>query len=611
MKTFSGGDMDVSIIVGDDDGQGLKGTVPISLIANPTANLVRMDIIIDDIVKKSGPYTNPFTYNWDTTQVADGTHIIKANAVYKKRTSTAKVAVTVANEATPPPPPPGDDPVVTIVSPADGATITENNVAFYATVTDADPIDHVDLFVNDVFIRSELDSPYGWGGPDGVPNFDLSSYANGTIKFKAVAYDTDSPQQFGTKEVTCTLNVTAPPPPPPPSTKLITQTISDGSTLSGTVTWRATYTDNGVVTDPGTVRFYVDGTQVLEEADSPFGDTTGFWNSNSVPNGSHVFEVQAVDGSGNVLAANSVTATVSNVVTPPPPPPPNVGTPIFDGRAINMNSITCSTLRLNQPGWSGSSNSSQDPIIWGDPPFTIAKQGVYAMQRNGVGDITLQSDPVFGKVYLFSVGQGSTNPYLDLNSDGRASAELTRSRPIAMGQTDWYSNVFKIVSPYNMPTSSPFNVICQYGYPALTSPPLSICFDNGGLGIDRHVGTVQTVGSTTGMYIEKPRFWSMSTIVGKWVEMVIGVKWAVDNTGTIVVYARVKELNETTFSQKFSHTNTPTFQQLSGSSIKTTANDKMGLYFGRFPVGSIKNNAVYHRGFVRWDNQADAINSMG
>ena len=94
----------------------------------------------------------------------------------------------------------------------------------------------------------------------------------------------------------------------------ITQTIANGATLKGVVNWRAVYDGNGdkVEDDPGSVRFVVDGTVVSTEQDIPFGDNSGFWASTSVKDGSHTFEVRAVNGSGTVIAKNTVTATVAN-----------------------------------------------------------------------------------------------------------------------------------------------------------------------------------------------------------------------------------------------------------------------------------------------------------
>ena len=123
---------------------------------------------------------------------------------------------------------------------------------------------------------------------------------------------------------TATSPCSSPPSPPPSSTGAVTQTIANGSTLSGAVNWRAVYDKNGdkVEDDPGKIEFRVDNKLVLTEQDPPFGDTAGFWASTGASNGQHTFQVTATNDSGTVLATNTVTATVNNQTTPPPPPPP-------------------------------------------------------------------------------------------------------------------------------------------------------------------------------------------------------------------------------------------------------------------------------------------------
>jgi len=286
------------------------------------------------------------------------------------------------------------------------------------------------------------------------------------------------------------------------------------------------------------------------------------------------------------------------VVVPPPDPDPVA---LFDGRMSRMNVITGSTVKVGDPAWQGGSNAFQDPWIWGVDESDISS-GVYFMTDSG----SVVADPTYGKVLRCNIGPGDTNPYF--NQPTKPNGELTIERPITMGQEDWYSEAIKIVSPYTL-LSGGFNVIAQYGYPSLASPPLSISFDGNGFGIDRHVGVLQAAGDLTGATIEKPRFYTLASIYDKWVELVIGVKWAMDNTGFVQVYGRVKANGDTVFVSKFQHLNTVTFQQIQGQSIKTSVNDKIGLYFGT--SSSPPTNTVLHRGFQRFNNQASAIASMG
>ena len=69
------------------------------------------------------------------------------------------------------------------------------------------------------------------------------------------------------------------PPPPPSSTGSITQTIANGATVKGVVSWYAVYDGNGdkVEDDPGKVEWRVDGNLVRTEVDVPFGDDSSFW----------------------------------------------------------------------------------------------------------------------------------------------------------------------------------------------------------------------------------------------------------------------------------------------------------------------------------------------
>ena len=102
------------------------------------------------------------------------------------------------------------------------------------------------------------------------------------------------------------------PPPPAPTGATLTQTIANGSTVKGAVNWHAVYGTATSSGRPGSVQFVVDGKVVLTEQNMPFGDTPGFSSSTSVRNGTHTFEVRAIDGSGTVIANKSVSASVAN-----------------------------------------------------------------------------------------------------------------------------------------------------------------------------------------------------------------------------------------------------------------------------------------------------------
>jgi len=86
---------------------------------------------------------------------------------------------------------------------------------------------------------------------------------------------------------------------------------ADGSTVSGTVTVRATATDNvGVVK----VEFYIDGNKVGEDTSSPYEYS---WNTDTLTYGStHTIQAKAYDNAGNVGESPQITVTIGDTQAP-------------------------------------------------------------------------------------------------------------------------------------------------------------------------------------------------------------------------------------------------------------------------------------------------------
>lgn len=96
--------MNVSISLPDSDGLGLSGLVPVTVTVDPVSNVRAVDFYVDG-VKRASATAAPYVFQWDTRLVGDGTHVLRADARYKTRKSTAQLAVTVANAAASAPPP--------------------------------------------------------------------------------------------------------------------------------------------------------------------------------------------------------------------------------------------------------------------------------------------------------------------------------------------------------------------------------------------------------------------------------------------------------------------------------------------------------------------------
>ena len=219
--------------------------------------------------------------------------------------SSARTTVMVSTLACPDTTPP----TVAMSSPTNGSTVT-GTISASASATDSGGVTRVDFLRDGVSLGSDTSSPYS------IP-LNTTTVANGSHTLGARAYD--SAGNVGNATVTVTVSNTA----SPSSTGSVTQTIANGSTITDLVDWRAVYDRNGdkVEDDPGSIQFLIDGKQVLSEINPPFGDSFAD-GSITTTNGTHAFEVRALDDTGTLLATNTVTATVNKTTTPPPPPPP-------------------------------------------------------------------------------------------------------------------------------------------------------------------------------------------------------------------------------------------------------------------------------------------------
>ena len=231
---------------------------------------------------------------------------------------------------------------------ANGATL-KGVVSWYA-VYDAngdkveDDPGSVEWRIDGNLVRTEVDVPFG----DDASFWPSTSVANGTHTFEVRAVN-----GAGTVLAKNTVTATVANTTPSSSTGSITQTIANGATLKGVVSWYAVYDANGdkVEDDPGSVEWRIDGNLVRTEVDVPFGDDASFWPSTSVANGTHTFEVRAVNGAGTVLAKNTVTATVANTT-----PPPSTGDTVAPSQPANLKVMSASATNVGV-AWSPSTDN--------------------------------------------------------------------------------------------------------------------------------------------------------------------------------------------------------------------------------------------------------------
>jgi hypothetical protein len=252
-----------------------------------------------------------------------------------------------------------------------------------------------------------------------------------------------------------------------------------------------------------------------------------------------------------------------------------------------------------------STSQGQSPVLWDCLCFLN-------------NDIQLASDGRYGKVYAVKAGPGSRNPWNTGFPAGYASAEITKGRPNDLGKWDWYAQAYRISGGFTGPG---FVTVSQFGYPTLSSPPLGLYLgnSNGVLNFQlfRNAGLLTNNGSGWygGTVVEQPSF--LPVPLGKWVELILGVRWATDNTGEIRVYTRTE--GEADFTLRLSRSGQPTWQygttsygtvnadgsNASGQQVRVL--DKQGLYFG-YPDGrtSFPTESLQETGLVRASDYATA-----
>ena len=279
---------------------------------------------------------------------------------------------------------------------------------------------------------------------------------------------------------------------------------------------------------------------------------------------------------------------------------------LFDGRATNMTSLSSYE---STPGTLSTLEQSQSPQLW---------DGLLFLNN----DIQLASDSRYGKVYSIRTGLDSHNPYYT-PTDGRSS-ELSRRRPMVLGSWDWYANAYKVKSGWTQPSWAD---LYQFGYPTLSSPPLSINIDRPYDGLPRfqlfqNAGLLKNNGS--GFYAGTQM--GDTNIVpvpfDTWVEIIVGVKWETNSTGELRAYYRIPSKG-TGWVLAVSKSGIPTEQYgtTPSGSVNSTFTDSSGkplnvldhggLYFGYGSMpSSFPTNYVSQSGLVRASSLSAAQSTL-
>jgi Polysaccharide lyase len=291
------------------------------------------------------------------------------------------------------------------------------------------------------------------------------------------------------------------------------------------------------------------------------------------------------------LATSSATSAAS----------PRAGILYFDGRARTMRTLY-STSTTNQ---------AQSPRVW----------SCLCFMNN---DIQLATDSEFGQVYLTRAEPGSHNPWNTAAPTNAAAAQLSTVREsYGLGNTYWYGIAFKLDSSWSQPD---WATLVTVGYPTLSSGPIDIDVYpiNGSLSYILYMNSGLLTANTSGFF--KGSVFSHTQIApvvsGKWVEIILGIKWATNNTGSVNAYYRLEGQHSWKHPISKTHLATAQYGATSYGTVgpdgknsdgsKRSVLDKQGLYYGFWSSAttSFATRSVYESGLTRSSSFARAASTL-
>jgi hypothetical protein len=324
----------------------------------------------------------PYSIQWNTKGVADGSSTITAVArdASGHATTSAGVTIVVSNNA-----PSNTDttsPSVSISAPAGGSTVS-GIIALTASATDNVGVVGVQFKVDGVNVGDEdTAAPYSI-------QWTTTLLANGNHSVVAVARDSAG-NSATSASLTISVNNTQAPPADTTAPAVSVTAPAASATLSGTVTVTAAATDNVGVAG---VQFKVDGNNLGAEDDTaPYAVQ---WNTSTASNGSHTVVAVARDAAGNSSTSSSIGVTVVNDQAPPSV---SITAPADGATLSGTVSVTATAsddlavagvrFQLNGVNLGAEDTASPYSVSWNTTSAANGAHTLTAIARDGAGKTT-------------------------------------------------------------------------------------------------------------------------------------------------------------------------------------------------------------------------------
>jgi subtilisin family serine protease len=140
-------------ITSPSGGSSVSGTISVQGSASDNVGVTSVSLSIDGVALGSDT-TVPYSFSWNTTTVANGSHNLTATASDAAgNTASTTITVTVSNLAD------TTAPVISITSPANGARVT-GNLSVLVQATDNVRVTRVELYVDGTLTATSTSAPF-------------------------------------------------------------------------------------------------------------------------------------------------------------------------------------------------------------------------------------------------------------------------------------------------------------------------------------------------------------------------------------------------------------------------------------------------------------------
>ncbi len=267
----------------------LTGNVTLKASASDNFGVTRVEFYDGNTLLQTDTQA-PYSFAWDTRTVANGARALTVRAydMAGQVGVSPAVNVTVNNDTT--------APTVTFTAPAEGGTVSGTSVAISVTATDNVSVTRVEFYEGATRLGTDTAPPYSY-------NWNTRGGPNGLLTLTAKAFDAAGNVGIAERMVTVDNDITAP-------TVTLTSP-STGDTLTGTVTFMATASDDRAVSR---VAFFVGSTQVGSDSSAPYSFS---YNTRLQTNGDKVLTAKAYDAVNNVGTSEPANVQFENDFTPP------------------------------------------------------------------------------------------------------------------------------------------------------------------------------------------------------------------------------------------------------------------------------------------------------